>query len=86
MLYKPKNLDEDVPNPHFNKTGKLKQWYDDAHDEKYWEWKIDDTLRKPHLNKPPPSDENTAPPPENANEEPPPSPPHRTQNNHPSLP
>jgi hypothetical protein len=44
MLYKPKNLDEDAPNPHFNKTGKLKQWYDDAHDEKYWEWKIDDTF------------------------------------------
>jgi hypothetical protein len=62
MLYKPKDLDEDAPHPHLNKTGKLKQWYHDAQDEKYWEWKIDDTLRKPHLDKPPPSNGNTTPP------------------------
>ncbi len=80
MLYKPKDLDEDAPHPHLNKTGKLKQWYHDAQDEKYWEWKIDDTLRKSHLDKPPPSNENT-PPPENADGGPPPSPPRRNQNN-----
>ena len=42
MLYKPKNLGKDAPNPNFNKSGNLKKWYDHTHAEKYWEWKIDD--------------------------------------------
>ncbi len=86
MLYRPKDLNEDAPHPNLNKNGKLKQWYDDAHDEKYWEWKIDDILRKPHLNKPPPSSNNPNPPPEDTNQETPPSPPHRTRNNQQSPP
>jgi hypothetical protein len=83
MLYKPKTLDKDAPNPHFNKDRKLKQRYNDAHDEKYWEWKIDDILRKPHLNKPPPQTKMLQPP-EHADEGLPPSLPRRTQNNPPS--
>ena len=55
MLYTPKGMTE---NPLPIKTGALSKWYSDAMDEEYWEWMIDDKLRKPHLNIPPPSDRN----------------------------
>jgi hypothetical protein len=64
------------------KAGAVKHWIDDARDPNYWEWLIDQKIKRPHLDIPPPrrranTDRNTAPP----------SPPPRTnQSNRPPSP
>jgi hypothetical protein len=63
------------------KAGDLRHWINDAMDQEYWEWMIDQKIKRPHLNIPPPRRRTNANR-ESTPQSPPPRPqrPHRSHN------